>query len=107
MCSEETTCVSSASPPAPPPDTELFPPGEEPEEEEDNKMPGCVEESVGAVLQAQAGVADQQQETAELEDVSMEEVRVKPVAREELPLSEEEEKIREDMDGKNDAGRAD
>ena len=47
----------------------------------DNKMPGCVEESVGAVLQAQAGVADQQQETAELEDVSMEEVRVKPVAR--------------------------
>ena len=101
MCSEETTCVTSASPPAPPPDTELFPPGEEPEEDEDNKMPGCVEESVGAVLQAQAGVADQQQETAELEDVSMEEVRVKPVAREELPLSEEEEKIREDMDGKN------
>ena len=49
-------------------------------------MPGCVGESVGSVLQAQAGVADQRQDTAELEDVSMKEagvkeVRVKPVAR--------------------------
>ena len=44
---------------------------------------------------------DQGQDTAELEDVGMKEVRVKPVARDELPLSEEEEKIWEDMDEKN------
>ena len=57
-------------------------------------MPSCVQTSVGEVLAAQAGVADQVQDTLELEDVSMEDVTVKPVGREELPLTEEEERMR-------------
>ena len=59
-------------------------------------MPGCVQTSVGEVLAAQAGVADTVQDTLELEDVSMEDVTVKPVGREELPLTEEEERMREE-----------
>ena len=86
---------------------EIFPPGEEPQDSE--KMPGCVEESVESVggaavceaLQAQAGVADQSQDTVELEDVQMEECKVDPIGREELPLSEEEQKLREELDGKS------
>ena len=60
-------------------------------------MPSCVQSSVGEVLAAQAGVADQVQDTLELEDVSMEDVTVKPVGREELPLTEEEERMRDDQ----------
>ena len=60
-------------------------------------MPSCVQTSVGEVLAAQAGVADQVQDTLELEDVSMEDVTVKPVGREELPLTEEEERMRDDQ----------
>ena len=60
-------------------------------------MPGCVDtrvDEVREVLAAQAGVADQRQDTAELEDVSMEECRVEPVPREQRPLTEEEERLR-------------
>ena len=41
---------------------------------------------------APIGVVNQRQDTAELEDTSMKEVRTKPVVRDELPLSVEGEK---------------
>ena len=53
---------------------------------------------VGAVLKAQAGVAAAQQDSLEVDTEKMEE-GVAALAREELPLSEAEEKMRVEMTG--------
>lgn len=102
---------------------ELFPPGEEPQsapvlahktEEEEIKMPGCVDGGVSgvregeamvtgdevlSVMKAQAGVAEEKQASAEVESEEMAEDKVEPVQREQLPLTEEEERKREETGG--------
>ena len=54
---------------------------------------------VGAVLKAQAGVAAEQQDSLEVESEKMEEEGVAALAREQLPLTEAEEKMRGEMSG--------
>jgi len=107
-----------------PPGEELFPPGEEPlcqaivdtkTEEKKEEMPGCVDqavieearegeamvtaEEVLSVMKAQAGVAEEAQASAEVESEEMAEEKVEPVQREQLPLTEEEERKRKEMGG--------
>merc|ERR1712183_1048660 len=92
---------------------ELFPPGEEPQsqtivapkaEEKKEDMPGCVDQGVIeearegeamvtakevlSVMKAQAGVAEEAQASAEVESEEMDEEKVEPVQREQLPLTE-------------------
>ena len=53
---------------------------------------------VGAVLKAQAEVGEEKQDSLELDSEKMED-GVAPVSREELPLTEAEEKMVEDVSG--------
>ena len=48
---------------------------------EENKMPGCVEEGVGAVLQPQLGSWTSGRTPRSMKEAGVKEVRVKPVAR--------------------------
>ena len=94
-------CCSGATSPA----EDICPPGEE----ESVIMPGCLLETVGSVeegagvvsdvLKGQADVAGQSQDTRELEDVSMEDISVKPVSREQVEISEEEQRLQETSGG--------